>query len=364
MSNINMKDLVSEYLRAKDAYYNDISVMSDSEFDGLERQIESIDPNHPCLQMVGHKIRATDKEVKHSVPMLSTDKALDKDALLNWGNRHGEIDFVGTAKLDGAACNLRYYSGVLTEAASRGDGTMGSDITAKARHIVPSVIDIPGEVNIRGEMVISFDKFERLNEILAERDTDAMSNPRNAAAGIAITEDALDLEKLACVSFVAYRIIDGEEKTLFQKELISLSKLGFEVPDTSICSLKGLQTDSEQWDKARASYKYPIDGVVYRVDNEEIFEQLGTTSKFHKGAVAYKFPPEETIITVSEIVWSCGTKDITPQVHFPPVWLDGAVIRSAGGHSVKNLIELGAYPGERLRLVRSGGVIPWLQKLL
>jgi len=363
MSKITMQILVSDYLMAKDAYYNDVPIMTDSEFDALEKQIESINPLHACLDMVGHKIRATDKEVKHSIPMLSTDKALDKDALLNWGNRHGNIYFVGTAKLDGAACDLHYVEGVLNSAASRGDGTTGSDITAKVRHIVPNTIECKDEIHIRGELVISFERFDKLNSMLENKGIDKMSNPRNATTGIVITEDALDIDKLRCVDFVAYRVL-GIETDRHQTELQFISGLGFEIPDISICSsLAGLKLDAEKWDAARADYKYPIDGVVYRVDEEAVFERLGTTSKFHKGAVAYKFPPEETIITVSEIVWSCGTRDITPQIHFSPVLLDGAVIRSAGGHSIKNLIELGAFPGERLRLVRSGGVIPWLQKL-
>jgi len=357
-----MQALVADYLMAKDAYYNDIPIMSDSEFDELERQIESIDANHACLQMVGHKIRATDKEVKHEQPMLSTDKALDKEALLNWGGRHQNEEFIGTAKLDGAACDLHYRDGVLAAAASRGNGTMGSDITAKARHIVPNTIDVPGEIHIRGELVISFDKFETLNSVLAARGVDTMSNPRNAATGIVITEDALDLEKLACVQFVAYKVL-GVDLRYYSQELGWLRNEGFLRPFSTTTVLKALKNDAERWDKFRAGYEYPIDGVVYRVDDGDLFEELGTTSKFHKGAVAYKFPPEETIISVQEIVWSCGTRDITPQVHFAPVLLDGAVIRSAGGHSVKNLIDLGAHPGERLRLVRSGGVIPWLQKL-
>ena len=174
-----MEILVRDYLRAKDAYFNDVPIMSDSEFDALEKRIAETHMDHPCLQMVGHKIRATDKEVKHSQPMLSTDKALNKEALLNWGKRHTNEEFIGTAKLDGAACNLHYKDGVLVSAASRGDGTLGSDITAKARHIVPNIIAAEGEVHIRGELVISFDKFETLNSMLAARGVDTMSNPRN-----------------------------------------------------------------------------------------------------------------------------------------------------------------------------------------
>lgn len=359
------KTLVEIYLRAKDAYYNHSPFLRDSTFDLLESKIQEMNPKEPALDFVGAPIREKDKSSHHSTPMLSTDKALDKEVLVKWAQSEDRKshDLVGTAKLDGVACDLYYENGSLVRASSRGNGILGSDITAKMRYVVPGIINTEvQDLHIRGEVVISFENFERLNQLLTSREEDEMSNPRNAAAGIVITEDALDIEKLSCLSFVAYRII-GQKHSTFQEELKTLTYLEFEVPKTTITNLSHLVTDATQWDSARAVYEFPCDGVVYRLDDEATFEEMGTTSKFHRGAVAYKFPPDVCKVVLIEVKWSCGSREITPIAHFNPVFLDGAVISKAALHSVRNMIAIGAVPGETLELRRSGQVIPWLQRV-
>lgn len=358
---MNHDAAVELYLKAKEAYYNSRPIMGDAEFDLLEESIRERQPDHPALSLVGAPLRRGEHTVAHVHPMLSMDKALDAQALERFMRRAEPTPVVATAKLDGLSCNLEYKDGILICSATRGDGEKGTDITAKTRHVsnVRSAVGFGEHAHIRGELVMSFQRFDELNVLLQATRREPLSNPRNGAAGI-LNEDAVDPEKLAFVEFVAYDVV-GPEFATYTEKLDWLEANGFRTPARDRCNQAA--ASAAHWAQVRSAYPYPIDGVVHRLDDEAKFQEMGHTSHHFRGAVAYKFPPDTAVVTVREILWSPGTQDISPVVHFDPVQLDGAVIRKASGHSVKNLIHLGAVPGAKLLLVRSGGVIPLLKRL-
>lgn len=360
-SEMELKEQVDLYLKAKQEYYaGGNPIMSDAEFDRLEEHIRSIAPNHPALAIVG-SLYNKENTVKHVAPMLSTEKALDKEALFKWASKHSK-KLVATTKLDGISMSLHYVDGILVDAATRGDGEFGTDVTAKVRSVVPNAIEYTGEVYIRGEVCISWKQFDELNYYLERKGEDTLANPRNGVSGIVVGEELVRADKLQFCTFIGYEVVRKDFST-FDDKLKWLESQGFAIPEYRVLEFTDSKADAENWDKRRSSIEYPIDGIVYRVSSEERFKELGHTSHHHRGMVAYKFPPDEAIVEVTEIKWSPGTQDISPVVHFNPTQLEGAVIRKASGHSVKNLIKLKAVPGSKVRLVRSGGVIPLLKPL-
>lgn len=369
MSDLTFADAVAKYIRAKDAYYNSVPIMTDAEFDALEEGIRGVAPDHPVLKQVGIKVKSGTK-VALPFPLLSTQKAMTKPELTGWADRlckvlkSGENTFfVGTEKLDGVSCLLTYVEGVLVQATTRGDGLVGQDITAKARSIVPPVLvseslQIPPVVYVRGELVISFENFEKWNKLLESQGEEVAANPRNAVSGLISADNTLDTQKLSLVSLVAYEL-RGFDCIPFNQQLTNLQTLGFETPEyTWSVGPFFLSKDAAEWDKSRAASKYPLDGVVYRVDAEEDFQEQGVTSHHFKAAIAYKFPAMEAITTIRGVEWSLGTKEISPVLLVDPVLLDGAVVRRVSGHNIRNLIGIEGFPGSTIKVVRSGSVIP------
>ncbi len=361
MNTLNLNTLVEKYLRAKDAYYNAVPIISDEEFDALENQIQNLDPNNPALLVVGYSVKDADK-VEHTVPMLSMEKAMKEVDLLKWIEKRKKSDstsFVATNKLDGMSCELRYKNGVLEQAITRGDGAIGRNITAKLRYIVPNALLYKLTISVRGELLMSKSNLEALNKTLDE----PLSNPRNGVGGV-INEDAIDPEKLKYVEFKAFESLHAEDFkcATYQQNLELLSSLGFSIPHYRVVQTDAVKAAISHFTMLREQDDMLWDGVVFRVNDLIYANELGKTAKFWKRAVAYKFPTEMTTVTIKEIEWSIGTQAITPVAIFEPVFLSGANISRASLKSVKNMIEVGAYPGATVNLVRSGEVIPYIQR--
>jgi DNA ligase (NAD+) len=352
------------YLQAKDAYYNGSqAIMSDSEFDDLEQELQREVPDHPALKLVGAKIRDTAK-VPHLTPMLSMEKALDRPVLQSWlASRLRDFPgatVVATPKLDGMSCELRYVAGLLTQAVSRGDGHAGVDITAKVRHCkgVPAFHPAGWTCRVRGELVLTYQDFDDLNATLPE----PLANPRNGVVGL-LNEAALLPDKLRFVTFRAFEY-DHPTAPTYLADLALLKEHGFHslaLEAYLLTSLADLDSLLNLFEAARPHANTTWDGVIFRLNDAPHALAAGRTEKFWKRATAWKFPPDVVRVTVRSLEWSLGTRSLSPVAVFDPVTLDGAVIRRAGGKSLKNLVALGAYPGATLELRRSGGVIPWLQ---
>ena len=365
----HIEDLENKILEHKKFYYAGTPKISDQEFDALEVELSKLKPDSFVLKMVG--IQDFKADYIHSVPMLSNQKCLTDEELYKWISsmvKQGYTDFSASEKMDGMSCALHYEGGRLVRAVSRGDGVKGTDITAKVSLFVPRILNIDFTGEIRGELVMSFENFKKLNSISAE----PFTHPRNAVVGV-INEDALSEERLKLVAFKAFRVLTDskndvfspwfEEEDTIATDLEIASRLGFETVFhrefyTSSSTIEEVVNPILRGFESIQEEDFPKDGVVFRVLYNQDFDYLGCTSHHPRGATAWKFKANEVVVTIKNIDWSVGTTDITPIAEFDPILLDGAVIQKASLKSVKNMVDLGIIVGSRVKIRRSGGVIP------
>ena len=360
-----------------DLYYNKANPeLSDSEFDRLWDELQTLSPNHPQLQRVGSDPPPGSVKVNHLFPMLSLDKANTNDEVIHYitettaqGRR-----FVCQPKLDGSALSLEYRCGRLVRAATRGSGVRGEDITANARRIsnVPESIDWKGDCHIRGEVVMPLATFR-------EKYSEIAPNPRNLAAG-SLRQKTLKsgTGKAEDLIFLAYGAKFPESDNrhpdsqippnfTYDSEIISwLQSVGIEVAGNHIAS--GLDNDStidavtsaiEYWTQKRAEADWVIDGIVIKLDRLDKRELLGMTAHHPRWALAWKFPPEEATTVLMDVEWQVGrTGNITPVSRVAPVVVSGVTVENTTLHNRGEVIRLGIKIGDKVRIVRRGDVIP------
>ena len=360
-----------------DLYYNKANPeLSDSEFDRLWDELQTLSPNHPQLQRVGSDPPPGSVKVNHLFPMLSLDKANTNDEVIHYitettaqGRR-----FVCQPKLDGSALSLEYRCGRLVRAATRGSGVRGEDITANARRIsnVPESIDWKGDCHIRGEVVMPLATFR-------EKYSEIAPNPRNLAAG-SLRQKTLKsgTGKAEDLIFLAYGAKFPESDNrhpdsqippnfTYDSEIISwLQSVGIEVAGNHIAS--GLDNDStidavtsaiEYWTQKRAEADWEIDGIVIKLDRLDKRELLGMTAHHPRWALAWKFPPEEATTVLMDVEWQVGrTGNITPVSRVAPVVVSGVTVENTTLHNRGEVIRLGIKIGDKVRIVRRGDVIP------
>mgnify|MGYP001296348714 FL=1 len=360
-----------------DLYYNKANPeLSDSEFDRLWDELQTLSPNHPQLQRVGSDPPPGSVKVNHLFPMLSLDKANTNDEVIHYitettaqGRR-----FVCQPKLDGSALSIEYRCGRLVRAATRGSGVRGEDITANARRIsnVPESIDWKGDCHIRGEVVMPLATFR-------EKYSEIAPNPRNLAAG-SLRQKTLKsgTGKAEDLIFLAYGAKFPESDNrhpdsqippnfTYDSEIISwLQSVGIEVAGNHIAS--GLDNDStidavtsaiEYWTQKRAEADWEIDGIVIKLDRLDKRELLGMTAHHPRWALAWKFPPEEATTVLMDVEWQVGrTGNITPVSRVAPVVVSGVTVENTTLHNRGEVIRLGIKIGDKVRIVRRGDVIP------
>ena len=360
-----------------DLYYNKANPeLSDSEFDRLWDELQTLSPNHPQLQRVGSDPPPGSVKVNHLFPMLSLDKANTNDEVIHYitettaqGRR-----FVCQPKLDGSALSLEYRCGRLVRAATRGSGVRGEDITANARRIsnVPESIDWKGDCHIRGEVVMPLATFR-------EKYSEIAPNPRNLAAG-SLRQKTLKsgTGKAEDLIFLAYGAKFPESDNrhpdsqippnfTYDSEIISwLQSVGIEVAGNHIAS--GSDNDStidavtsaiEYWTQKRAEADWEIDGIVIKLDRLDKRELLGMTAHHPRWALAWKFPPEEATTVLMDVEWQVGrTGNITPVSRVAPVVVSGVTVENTTLHNRGEVIRLGIKIGDKVRIVRRGDVIP------
>jgi DNA ligase (NAD+) len=353
--------LREEVRKHKALYYAGTPEISDADYDELERRLRAIAPDAPELQAVG---TPTDGKVRHAVPMQSQEKALNVETLMRFVTKHiGQTALIATAKMDGMSCSLLYEAGRFVRAATRGDGTQGEDITAKASHIPSIQAQLPAAFSgeVRGELVLG-DGFAQVNAILAAEGKAALANKRNGVVGL-INEDAVRPDKLGCIDFLAFELLPADPTPFnYRDQLIGARNLGFRVIPYAVATDQAtIPTILADFRRIIDTSAYDMDGVVFRVDSHQLCLELGRTSHHPKYSVAYKYDAEKVEVTIHSIEWSVGTRDISPVAIFNPVELDGAKISRAGLHSVKNMRDIGARVGAVMTLTRQGQVIPWLQ---
>ena len=354
--------------------------VSDAEYDELVKELKDLEERFPVLitpdsptQRVGAAPAALFAPVSHRAPMLSLDNAFSIEELRSWGVRverglNGATPtFVTELKIDGVACALTYEDGVLTQAATRGDGRTGEDITANVRALksIPRRLDVgdpPAVIEVRGEVYFPVKAFDALNVELTEADKRPFANPRNAAAGSLRQKDANVTKsrplKLWVHSFGAAEGISFESHSAF---LDWAARAGLPVPDTTkrVSQLEQVARYLQGWEKKRHSLDYEIDGAVVKVDDAKLQRRLGATSHAPRWAIAYKFPPEERTALLKSIDVHTGrTGKITPFAVLEPVMVGGVTITYATLHNESETRRKDVRNGDTVIVRRAGDVIP------
>jgi DNA ligase (NAD+) len=363
--------------------------ISDAEFDELARELRQLEIEHPELVddssptlSVGSAAITTFDPVVHRVPMTSLDNAMDESELRAWGDRVAKglgdqtVRYVCELKIDGLAISIRYENGVLVQAATRGDGKVGEDVTANVATIssLPKKIaSAPEVVEVRGEIFMSIAAFEKLK---AEREAENLErvgngrsplpvpvNPRNAGAGSLRQKDPSITAKrdMSLWSYQLGEVIGGPEFSSHHDTLEFLRTLGFPVNPaiTIVDSIEAVTQFCNEWKDRRHELPYEIDGVVIKVDDLSQREQLGFTSRAPRWAIAFKFPPEEKHTLLLDIQVSVGrTGRTTPFAVLEPVFVGGSTVGMATLHNRDQVAAKDVRPGDTVVVRKAGDVIP------
>ena len=358
-------------------YVLDNPIISDAEYDGLLRELVSLEKQYPDLltsdsptQRVGGEVLEQFSTVRHFEPLLSLGNAFDRNELRDFDRRvHNAIgnvvEYVAELKIDGLTVALTYIDGKLSTAATRGDGLAGEDVTANIRTIssIPLILQTDlSRVDIRGEVYMPKKAFERLNAYREENGETVFANPRNASAGSLRQLDS-KITAQRTLQYFAYQVFHIEGKSFSsQGEALSfLEKEGFTVnPERKICSnIDEVIAYCESWAEKRHGLPYEIDGVVLKVNSLQHQQELGKTEKAPRWALAYKFPAEQKESQIIDIIVRVGrTGVITPTAILTPVSLAGSIVSRATLHNEELIHEKDIRIGDTVIVQKAGDVIP------
>ena len=372
-------------------YVVDRPEISDAEFDELMRELKGLEAAHPDLitadsptQRVGGKPREGFVKVPHSSPMLSLDNTYNEEELRDWERRVHElsgrqdVDYVCELKLDGMSLALIYEDGKLVRGITRGDGSVGEDVTLNVRTVrsVPLSISkenlkkagIPADFEVRGELLMPLAAFKRMNEERESKGLSSFANPRNATAGtVRQLESRVTAERR--LDYFSYMLLqDG--RTYFDrhwKTLSALDSAGFKVNQNRklVHSMEEVWAFIQQWAGKRESLAYEIDGIVVKVDRTALQDELGFTGKAPRWAIAYKYAARAGITRLEDIRVQVGrTGKLTPVAMLTPVLIGGTTVRNATLHNMDEIERLGVKIGDWVQVERGGDVIPKVAKVI
>lgn len=358
-------------------YVENAPEISDFEFDALLRELQELerahpeyaDPNSPT-QRVGSDLTAEFRTVRHRFPMLSLGNTYSLDELHEFIARiereAGPTEYVCELKFDGTAISLTYERGRLVQAVTRGDGEQGDDVTANVRTIrtVPLTLrgtDWPALFEIRGEILMPYASFDRLNAEREAAGEPLLANPRNAAAGTLKQQSSAVVARRG-LDCTLYQLTG--DRLPFRTHWESLEKArqwGFKVSDKMRICRTAAEIDAfiDHWDTARRQLPFPTDGVVIKVNDFAVRRQLGFTAKAPKWAVAYKFKAEQALTRLESISFQVGrTGAVTPVANLAPVLLAGTTVRRATLHNAEQIAQLDVRPGDMVYVEKGGEIIP------
>ena len=369
-----IKELTEIIRYHNELYYNqDTPEIEDFEYDALMRELKALEKEFPTLitpdsptQKVGGAALKLFTPVEHRVKMESLQDVFSIDELRDFG---AKIDSSKTAfsvepKIDGLSVSLEYEGGKFVRGSTRGDGVTGEDVTANLLRIepIPKNIDFEGTLEVRGEVYMPRDSFERLvksQELIGEVPA---KNPRNAAAGSLRQKNSEVTAKRGLDMFIFnIQYIEGKEFSSHIETLDFLKDLGFHVlPSYKKCdTIKEAIAEVERIGESRGNLPYDIDGAVIKVDNLDYRTELGSTSKYPKWAVAYKYPPEEKDTVLRDIEINVGrTGALTPTAVFDPIELAGTTVSRAVLHNEDFISSKGICIGDVIRVRKAGEIIP------
>ena len=359
-------------------YVLDAPEISDAEYDALLHKLRALEDKHPELvtpdsptQRVGGKPREGFIKVRHSSAMLSLDNALNEGELRDFDRRVRDLlggagfRYVTELKLDGLSMAAHYRDGKFISAVTRGDGSIGEDVTENARTIRSLPLKIKGAppaFEVRGEVVMGQRAFERLNAERDEKELSRFANPRNAAAGsLRVLEPQVTASR-RLEYYTYFLLANGQPVADSHWDSLSrLKKLGFKVnANAKICAnVEEVLEFCAHWEAHRESLPYEIDGVVVKVDSVAQQRQLGYTAKAPRWAIAYKYPARQATTTVESIEVQVGrTGALTPVAWLKPVEVSGVTVSRATLHNEDEIDRLGLQIGDEVVIERSGDVIP------
>ena len=377
------RQLLKKY---SDAYYNENkSLISDYEYDKLLKELEELEKKYPeyasensPTQNVGASVRENKfKKVEHVHPMLSLANSYNSGEVLDFierikkriGNEQ-ELKYCLEVKLDGLSISLTYEQGKLVRAVTRGDGYIGEDVTENIMQIESVVKELPQAIDmeIRGEVVLPLENFEKLNAARYEKGEELFANPRNAASGTLRQLDS--------------RIVKERELDAYFYFLVEAEKLGIKSHSESIKFLEslGIKTtgifeileNSKQideriifWEKEREKLPYETDGLVIKVDEINLWEEIGYTSKTPRWAIAYKFPAHQVSTILNDITWQVGrTGKLTPVAELEEVELSGSRVKRASLHNINEIQRKDIRIGDRVFIEKAAEIIPQVVKAI
>ncbi|WP_109440222.1 NAD-dependent DNA ligase LigA [Acinetobacter haemolyticus] len=384
-----MRQLIQLIAKHNHAYYvMDQPSISDSEYDHLFHQLKALEQQYPeCIQAdtptnkVGGQALSKFESVTHVVPMLSLGNVFNQEELFAFARRIDErlpnqkVQYEVELKLDGLAISLWYENGVLVRGVTRGDGETGEDITQNVKTIrnLPKVLSgqsqaIPQLLEVRGEVLMPKQGFEKLNADQAAKGEKTFANPRNAAAGSLRQLDP-NIAASRPLAFYAYGIAQCQPHhglATMHDSLHWLTKFGFEIAERQyLCeSIEEVQQRYEQIQQERPDLNVEIDGMVVKVDDLKQQQQLGFLSREPRWATAYKFPAQAALTKVENIDWQVGrTGTLTPVARLAPVFVGGVTVSNVTLHNIGEIHRLDVRVGDTVSVYRTGDVIPKVEKV-
>ena len=365
-------------------YMNDNSVVSDFEFDALLRELVDLERQYPELSLptsparrVGGEVNKSFRQVEHRFPMLSLGNTYSIEEIEDFESRTRKLldgvpfSYTCELKYDGVAIGLTYKKGKLIQAVTRGNGTVGDDITSNARTIgtIPLQLrgDFPPDMEARGEVVYPFEAFEAMNRLREAEGEPPFANPRNAASGSLKLQDSSECAKrklMFCLYFIMLPPgleADNPAFASHASRMESAKQMGFKVqPYMKECKdIRDIKAFIDYWDRERWNLPFGIDGVVIKVNQTSLWDQLGTTAKSPRWAIAYKFKAERVSTPLLDVTYQVGrTGIITPVANMQPVWLGGTTVKRATLNNADFMAKLDIHEGDSLLVEKGGEIIP------
>ena len=367
-------------------YVENAPTISDQEFDFLMHELQDLEAKHPELfdpnsptQRVGSDLNNEFETVVHSRPMLSLGNTYNREEVADFWQRVSDglmgqpFQICCELKFDGLSISLHYEDGQLVRAVTRGDGVQGDDVTANVRTIrsiplqLPKDGDYPHQFEIRGEVLMPWSSFDRLNAEREKAEEPLFANPRNAASGTLKSKNSSTVAQRGLDAYLYYLLGDGIPGDGHYQNLEAAARWGFQVSKNMrlVDTLEGVFEYIDYWDVERKNLPVATDGVVLKVNSLAQQKSLGMTAKSPRWAIAYKFQAEQAETTLRQVVFQIGrTGAVTPVANMDPVQLAGTQVRRATLHNADVMASLDLHIGDRVLVEKGGEIIPKIVKTL
>ena len=353
--------------------------ISDQEFDHLMRELQDLEAAHPEMadplsptQRVGSDLSHGFEQVIHERPMMSLGNSYSIEEVQDFLRRAkdglgGEpVEIVGEMKYDGTSISVIYENGRLVRAVTRGDGVRGDDVTANVITIrslplqLPQGMDYPARFEVRGEILLPWAQFERLNQERAFNEEPLFANPRNAAAGTLKLQNSAEVARRGLDAYFYFLLGDNLPFTTHTQAMDAIQSWGFKVAHTEVLeSIDAVASFIERWDVERKSLPVATDGLVFKLNSLRQWRNLGATAKSPRWAIAYKFAPERESTKLKWVSYEVGrTGVITPVANLEPVLLSGTIVKRASLHNEDIIRQLDIHDGDMVYVEKGGEIIP------